>query len=160
MHFAFFQGAAGNVTLGRAGDCDGELVTEFLADELDQLGRIVQISAGSGPADREVAAQGKHAPLVCSAKTDAFSLALIIHLILSKGHHAFDRGNSSDIVQNIMAGYSVRPQQPFPPEVDKLFQAAFGYNQNSACLQATIDRRPSAADWMRVLLDAFNSLPA
>lgn len=107
-----------------------------------------------------LAAQGKHTPLVCSAKTDAFSLALIIHLILSKGHHAFDRGNSSDIVQNIMAGYSVRPQQPFPPEVDQLFQAAFGYNQNSACLQVTIDRRPSAADWMRVLLDAFNSLPA
>lgn len=104
-------------------------------------------------------AQSKHAPLVCSVKTDDFSLALIIHMILSKGQHPFDRGNSSDIVQNIMAGYSCRPQQPFPQEVDKLFQAAFGYNQTSACLQTTIDRRPSAADWMRVLLETFNSLP-
>ena len=102
----------------------------------------------------------KHKPVTCSSKTDAFSLAVIIYMILSKGQHPFDRGNSNDIPQNIVAGFSVRPQRPFPPEVDKLFQAAFGYSQTNACQPSVIDSRPSAADWMRVLLEAFNSLPS
>ena len=51
---------AGNMAFRRTGDRDRELVTVFLADELDQLGRIVQISARTVPADREIAAQCKH----------------------------------------------------------------------------------------------------
>ena len=35
-------------------------ITELLADKADQLSGIVQVSARTGPADREVAAQGKH----------------------------------------------------------------------------------------------------
>ena len=51
---------AGHMAFRRTGDRNRELVTVLLADELDKLGRIMQVSARTGPADREVAAQGKH----------------------------------------------------------------------------------------------------
>ena len=51
---------AGHMAFRRTGDRNRELVTVLLADELDKLGRIMQVSACAGPADREVAAQGKH----------------------------------------------------------------------------------------------------
>ena len=48
------------MALGRACDRDGELVAELLADELDKLGRVVQIAVRAGPAEGQVAAQGEH----------------------------------------------------------------------------------------------------
>src|SRR5699024_7159809 len=51
--------AAGDVPLGRAGHAYGELVAELIAHEFHQLGGIVQVSAGAGPAERQVAAQGE-----------------------------------------------------------------------------------------------------
>ena len=49
-----------DMALGRACDRDGELVAELLADELDKLGRVVQIAVRAGPAEGQVAAQGEH----------------------------------------------------------------------------------------------------
>ncbi len=48
------------MALGRAGHGDGKLVAELLADELDELGGVVQIAAGAGPAEGQVAPQGQH----------------------------------------------------------------------------------------------------
>ena len=55
-----FETAALDMALGRACDRDGELVAELLADELDKLGRVVQIAVRAGPAEGQVAAQGEH----------------------------------------------------------------------------------------------------
>ena len=46
------------MSLGRAGHGDGELVAKLLPDELHQLGGIVQVAAGAGPAKGQVAAKG------------------------------------------------------------------------------------------------------
>ena len=48
------------MAFGRASDRDGELVTELFADELDQLGGIVQVAVGAGPAEGQVAAEREH----------------------------------------------------------------------------------------------------
>ena len=48
------------MALGRTRYRDGELVAEFLPDKLDQLGGVVQIAAGSLPAEGQVAAQCQH----------------------------------------------------------------------------------------------------
>ena len=48
------------MALGGAGYGNGELVAELLPDELHQLGGVVQVAAGAGPAEGEVAAQGEH----------------------------------------------------------------------------------------------------
>ena len=48
------------MAFGRARDRDGELVAELLADELDKLGGIVQITVRAGPAEGQIAAQGEH----------------------------------------------------------------------------------------------------
>ena len=55
-----FEAAALDMALGRACDRDSELVAELLADELDKLGRVVQIAVRAGPAEGQVAAQGEH----------------------------------------------------------------------------------------------------
>ena len=43
----------------RAGDGDGELVAEFVTDELHKLGGVVQVAARACPAERQVAAEGE-----------------------------------------------------------------------------------------------------
>ena len=48
------------MSLGGACYGDGELVAELLTDELDKLGGVMQVAAGAGPAEGEVAAQGEH----------------------------------------------------------------------------------------------------
>ena len=52
--------AARDVAFRRTRNRDGELVAEFLTDELDQLGCIVQVAVRAGPAERKVAAQREH----------------------------------------------------------------------------------------------------
>ena len=48
------------MALGGAGHGDGELVAELLAHELHQLGGVVQVAAGAGPAEGQVAPEGQH----------------------------------------------------------------------------------------------------
>ena len=54
------QGAAGDVSLRGAGHGDGELLAELRPHELDKLGGVVQVAAGAGPAEGQVAPQGQH----------------------------------------------------------------------------------------------------
>ena len=54
------QAAAGDMALGGAGHGDGKLVAELLADKLHQLGGVVQVAAGAGPAEGQVAPEGQH----------------------------------------------------------------------------------------------------
>jgi hypothetical protein len=48
------------VALRGAGHSDGELVAEFLAHKLHQLGGVVQVAAGAGPAEGQVATERQH----------------------------------------------------------------------------------------------------
>ena len=48
------------MALGRAGNCDAELLAKLLADELHQLRCVMQVTAGTGPAEGQVATQSQH----------------------------------------------------------------------------------------------------
>ena len=77
-----FQRTAGNVALGGACDSDGELVAELLADELHQLGGIVQVAVRAGPAKGDVAAEREH---VVDTVVQ-IGLELVLDAFLGVGH--------------------------------------------------------------------------
>ena len=95
------EAAALDVAFRRASDRDGELVTELFADELDQLGGIVQVAVGAGPAEGQVAAQGEH--VVDAVIQIGLQLFLDVFLGVADAGEVGNRGALAillDLVQN------------------------------------------------------------
>ena len=78
------------MAFGRASDRDGELVTELFADELDQLGGIVQVAVGAGPAEGQVAAEREH--VVDAVIQVGLKLFLDVFLGVADAGEVGDRG--------------------------------------------------------------------
>ena len=90
------------MALGGACDCDGKLVAELLADELDKLSRVVQIAVRAGPAEGQIAAQGKH--VVDAVVKVRLQLFLDVFLGVADAGEVGDRRALAvllDLVQNL-----------------------------------------------------------
>lgn len=110
--------------------------------------------------------------------TDRFSLAIHIFMLLCNNCHPFNCVNvsgpsaslsSSPAVKNITSGYcpyvsgvgKLPPSAPdmafLPQEIRTLFERAFKYDVYTAVKQETIDRRPTADEWIAALGRLYNS---
>lgn len=110
--------------------------------------------------------------------TDRFSLAIHIFMLLCNNCHPFNCVNangpsascsSSAAVKNITSGYcpyvggigKLPPAAPdmafLPQEIRTLFERAFKYDAYTAVKQETIDRRPTAEEWIAALGKLYNS---
>lgn len=91
----------------------------------------------------------------CNEQTDAFSLAVLIHMILCGGRHPFDVDGNGQTVENIRAGRSLYARDlpgdgALPQELRALFAQAF--------CPAEAASRPGAAQWAKTLQSAYREL--
>ena len=78
------------MSLGRACDRDGELVSKLLADELHKLGRIVKVAVRARPAEGKVSPQREH--MVNAVIEIGLELFLDISLGIADAGEMRDRG--------------------------------------------------------------------